>query len=171
MSSQYLTLYKMIVLYMLKKSGDRLSKAQIYDFILENEYTNFLTLQEVFSELADSGLITESNEGSRTYLRITEAGDETLGFFGNRINPDIRTQIDEYFKENGMKIRDDSAINAHFKKTGENEYVAYLSASEGNSSLIEMSIPVWTESMAESICENWKKKNQSIYQYLIKELM
>ncbi|WP_026523453.1 DUF4364 family protein [Butyrivibrio sp. MB2005] len=171
MSSQYLTLYKMIVLYMLKKSGDRLSKAQIYDFILENEYTNFLTLQEVFSELAESGLITESNEGSRTYLRMTKEGDEALGFFENRINPDIRTQIDEYFKENGMKIRDDSAINAHFKKTGENEYVAYLSASEGNSSLIEMSIPVWTESMAESICENWKKKNQSIYQYLIKELM
>ncbi len=54
MTSQYLTLYKMIVLYMLKRCEVSLSKSQIYDFILENEYTNFLTLQEVFAELADS---------------------------------------------------------------------------------------------------------------------
>jgi hypothetical protein len=37
LSSQYLTLYKMIVLYMLKRSDVPLSKSQIYDFILEKE--------------------------------------------------------------------------------------------------------------------------------------
>ena len=37
MSSQYLTLYKMIVLYMLKRCDVPLSKSQIYDFILEDE--------------------------------------------------------------------------------------------------------------------------------------
>ena len=47
-SSQYLTLYKMIVLYMLWRCDMPLSKSQIYDFILEKEYTTFLTLQEVF---------------------------------------------------------------------------------------------------------------------------
>ena len=51
LSSQYLTLYKMIVLYMLKRCDSPLSKSQIYDFMLDNDYTSFLTLQEVFSEL------------------------------------------------------------------------------------------------------------------------
>ncbi len=171
MSSQYLTLYKMIVLYMLKRSKDRLSKAQIYDFILESEYTNFLTLQEVFSELAESELITETSEGNRTYLEMTKDGEETLGFFENRINPAIREQINTYFKENGMKIRDYSAINAYYKKTGENEYEAYLSATESGNPLVEIKLPAFTEAMAESFCENWKKKNQSIYQYIMKELM
>ena len=41
MSSRYLTLYKMIVLYMLKRCEVPLSKSQIYDFILEKEYTTF----------------------------------------------------------------------------------------------------------------------------------
>ncbi len=171
MSSQYLTLYKMIVLYMLKRSKDRLSKAQIYDFILENEYTNFLTLQEVFSELAESELITESNEGNRTYLTMTDEGDEALGYFGNRINPAIREQIDEFFAEKGVEMREDSAINARFKKTGENEYTTYLSARESGKSILEITIPVFTEEMAESICENWRKKNGNIYQYLMRELM
>ncbi|MBE5859463.1 MAG: DUF4364 family protein [Butyrivibrio sp.] len=171
MSSQYLTLYKMIVLYMLKRSSDRLSKAQIYDFILDNEYTNFLTLQEVFGELAESELITETSEGNRTYLMMTPAGEEALGFFGNRINPAIKQQIDLYFKENGMKMIDDTSINAYYKKTAENEYTAYLSAREGGSSIIDISIPLFTEPMAESVCDNWRKKNQDIYQYIMKELM
>ena len=95
MSSQYLTLYKMIVLYMLKRCDVTLSKSQIYDFILEKEYTTFLTLQEVFSELASSDLITEKTMANRTYLEITEEGTQTLEFFGNRINPAIKQQIDE----------------------------------------------------------------------------
>ena len=101
MSSQYLTLYKMIVLYMLKRCEVPLSKSQIYDFILEKEYTTFLTLQEVFSELAASHLINEKTVANRTYLEITDEGDETLKFFGNRINPSIRQQIDEYLKKGG----------------------------------------------------------------------
>ena len=171
MSSQYLTLYKMIVLYMLRKSDGRLSKAQIYDFILDKEYTNFLTLQEVFGELAESELITENSEGSRTFLKLTDAGSETLDFFGNRINPAIKEQIDTFFKENGMKIRDETSISAFYKKTGENEYTTYLAASEGKSTLIDISIPVWNEEAAMAICDNWKKKNSEIYQHLIRELM
>ena len=96
---------------MLRKSEGRLNKAQIYEFILEKEYTNFLTLQEVFGELAESDLISEKNEGNRTILKITDAGSETLDFFGNRINPSIKEQIDQFFKENGiMKKQSASGI-------------------------------------------------------------
>ena len=156
---------------MLRKSEGRLSKAQIYDFILEKEYTNFLTLQEVFSELAESELIVESSEGSRTFLKLTDAGSETLEFFGNRINPAIKEQIDTFFKENGMKMRDETSIGAYYKKTGENEYMTYLTATELGDTLIELHIPAFTEDMAETICANWKKKNQSIYQNVMKELI
>ena len=38
-----LTLYKLIVLYMLNKVSFPLSSSQISDFILEKDYTNFLT--------------------------------------------------------------------------------------------------------------------------------
>ncbi|WP_026510574.1 MULTISPECIES: DUF4364 family protein [unclassified Butyrivibrio] len=171
MSSQYLTLYKMIVLYMLSKSEGRLSKAQIYDYILEKEYTNFLTLQEVFSELAESDLISEKSEGNRTYLRLTDAGNETLEFFGNRINPSIKDEIDEFFKVNGMRMRDETAIGAYYDRTGENEYTVYLKATEAGKTLVDISFPLWSEEAAMEVCENWKKKNSSVYRYLLTELM
>ena len=74
MASQYLTLYKMIVLYMLNRSDVTLSKSQIYDFILENEYTTFLTLQEVFGEMRDQKLVVEKTSRNRTYLELTDEG-------------------------------------------------------------------------------------------------
>ena len=68
MSSQYLTLYKMIVLYMLKRCDVPLSKSQIYDFILEKEYTTFLTLQEVFSELVISELVKKEGLADKAFF-------------------------------------------------------------------------------------------------------
>ena len=52
-----LTLYKLIVLYMLNRVTFPLTTAQVSDFILGKEYTNFLTLQQVINELTDAGMI------------------------------------------------------------------------------------------------------------------
>ena len=45
-----LTLYKLIVLYMLSRVTFPMTNAQVSDFILEKEYTDYLTLQQVISE-------------------------------------------------------------------------------------------------------------------------
>ena len=171
MSSQYLTLYKMIVLYMLKRCDDTLSKSQIYDFILEKEYTTFLTLQEVFSELAASDLITEKTMANRTYLEITDEGTQTLEFFGNRINPAIKQQIDDYLRENSMKLRNEKAILGDYQKTGENEYTVQLIARENGQDLLDIKVPVPTEEIAQHMIDNWQEKNTEIYQYLFSQLM
>ena len=161
----------MIVLYMLKRCDDTLSKSQIYDFILEKEYTTFLTLQEVFSELASSNLITEKTMANRTYLEITDEGSQTLEFFGNRINPAIKEQIDDYLKENSMKLRNDSSILGDYRKVGENEYTVQLLAKENGQNLIDIRVPVPTEEIAQHMIDNWQEKNTEIYQYLFSQLM
>lgn len=171
MSSRYLTLYKMIVLYMLKRCEVPLSKSQIYDFILEKEYTTFLTLQEVFAELVSSELIVEKTMANRTFLEITAEGEETLKFFGNRINPSIRQQADEFLTANSLKLRNEASILSDYRKTGDNEYTAQLVAMENGKCILNISIPVPTEEIAQSICDKWQKKNEEIYRYLIEELM
>ena len=161
----------MIVLYMLKRCDVPLSKSQIYDFILEKEYTNFLTLQEVFSELASQSLISEKTVANRTYLEITEEGAQTLEFFGNRINPSIRQQVDEYMQANSIQIRNEAAIQGNYRKTGENEYLVHLTAIENGQTILDLKIPVPTEDMAQKMLDSWKEKNQDIYQYLFNQLL
>ncbi|MCR5155956.1 MAG: DUF4364 family protein [Butyrivibrio sp.] len=171
MSSTYLTLYKMIVLYMLKRCQVPLSKSQIYDFILEKEYTNFLTLQEVFSELASSGLITEKTMANRTYLELTEDGAKTLEFFGNRVNPAVRDQIDEYLKANNMKLINETSIRGDYRKVADNDYEVRMIATDGNQVLMDLTMSVPTEETAQSMLDRWQNRNQDIYSFLVKELM
>ena len=165
-----LTLYKLIILYMLNRVSFPMTTAQISDFILEKEYTNFLTLQQVISELTDAGIISSDSIRNRTHLAITEEGRETLSFFGNRISDAIKHDIDAYFREKEFTLRNEVSILGDYYKSTSGEYEAHLVAKDRDINLVEITISVPVEEVAAAICDNWQNKNQEIYQYLIQEL-
>lgn len=165
-----LTLYKLIVLYMLDRVSFPLTTAQISDFILEKEYTNFLTLQQVINELTDAGMISTRSIRNRTHLAITDEGQETLTFFQNRINDAIKADIKTYFRENELSLRNEVSVLGDYYKSTSGEYEAHLVAKDRGNKLIELTLSVPSEEMASSICDNWQNKNQEIYMYLTKEL-
>lgn len=168
--SDPLTLYKLIVLYMLNRVSFPLTAAQISDFILTREYTNFLTLQQVIRELTDTGLVDARTVRNRTQLLLTKDGKQTLDFFSQQISASIRQEIDEYLKENEIELRNEVSILADYYKSTSGEYEAHLKAKEGNVTLVDLIISVPVEETAAAICDNWQKKNQEIYQYLIEQL-
>ena len=165
-----LTLYKLIVLYMLTRVDFPLTKAQVGDFILGKEYTNFLTLQQAIGELIDAGLVTAQSIRNRTHLTITGEGRETLRFFQNQINDSITSDIDDFFRENEIELRNEVSILADYYKSTSGEYEAHLIAKDKNVDLVNITISVPSEETAAAICDNWQKKNQDIYQYLISQL-
>lgn len=65
--SEPLTLYKLIILYMLEKVDFPLTNAQISGFVLDKGYTTYFHLQQAISELIDSELI-ESNHSKLLLL-------------------------------------------------------------------------------------------------------
>ncbi len=165
-----LTLYKLIVLYMLDRVTFPLTTAQISDFILGKEYTNFLTLQQVIGELADTGLIVTRSDNSRTHLTITTEGTETLHFFENRISTAIKAEIHAYFQEKEYTLREEVSVQSDYYKATSGEYEAHLIAKERDINLVDLTISVPSKELAASICDNWLEKNQMIYQYLIEQL-
>lgn len=165
-----LTLYKLIVLYMLGRVAFPLTKAQVGDFIQEKEYTNFFTLQQVISELIDTHLITAQSIRNRTHLAITDEGRETLRFFENRINDAIKEDIDNYFSEKEFDLRNEVSVQGDYYKSTSGEYEAHLVAKDRGITLIDLTLSVPVEEVAASICDNWQKKNQVIYQYLVEQL-
>ena len=94
------TLYKLIVLSMLDRVDFPLTNAQISDFILTKEYTNYFTLQQVLSELVETELAEVHTVRNSTYYHITEKGKETLTFFGHSVSSAIQEDITKYLKDN-----------------------------------------------------------------------
>lgn len=169
-SQESLTLYKLIVLYMLDKVAFPLTQSQISEFVLDKGYTNYLTLQQVISELIETNLITAHTTLNRTQLTITREGKDSLGYFEGRISDVIKKEIIDYFKENSMELKNEVSVVSNYYKTVNGEYEAVLSAKEGDSSLVEIKLSVPTPQIASAICDNWNKKNQEVYQMLAKML-
>ncbi|MBF1019636.1 MAG: DUF4364 family protein, partial [Lachnospiraceae bacterium] len=57
MASSYLTLYKIIILYLLDRAEIPLSSSQVMRFLLDREYTTFVTFQDALSQLTEQGLV------------------------------------------------------------------------------------------------------------------
>ena len=165
-----LMLYKLIVLYMLDRVNFPMTGAQISDFMLEKEYTNFLTLQTVIGELTAAGMISSQSIRNRTHLSITTEGKETLRFFENRIGDAIKTDVKTYFQEKEFDLRNEVSVLADYYKATSGEFEARLVAKDRGISLIDLTLSVPTREMAENVCDNWQKKNQEIYQYVTKAL-
>lgn len=165
-----LTLYKLIVLYMLNRVSFPMTTAQVSDFILGREYTNFLTLQQVINELTDAKMISSETIRNRTHLAITGEGRDTLNFFQNRISDAIKQEINTYFRENEFSLRNEVSVLGDYYKSTSGEYEAHLVAKDRGIRVVDITLSVPNEATAAAICDNWQKKNQNIYQYLIQQL-
>lgn len=155
---------------MLDKVKFKLTYSQLSGFILEKEYTNFITLQQVISDLQDAELIKADTLMNRTYFSITAEGQKTLSYFGNRIGDAIIADIDSFLAEKHLELKNEASIIATYYKTTNGEYEASLTAKEKDIDLVSIRLSVPTEEMAETICDSWYHKNQQIYKYLVEEL-
>ena len=159
-----------MILYMLNKVNFPLTNAQISNFILGKEYTNYFTLQKVLSELLDIALISTKTIRHTTYYQITSQGEETLHFFENKISDLIKDEIVAYLMENKYELRNEVGTIADYYKSLNKDYIVHCQVKEGSSTLIELNISVPTEEYAERMCSNWRKGSQDIYAYIMNVL-
>ena len=171
MTQEPLTLYKLIILYMLDQVDFPLTTAQLSEFILEQGYTTYLTLQQALSELTEAGFIQTQTIRNRTRLKNTKEGSEALRFFENRISDAIREDIAKFFDAQEINLRSQVNVTADYYKSTSGEYEVRMIAKEKDLLLVDLTLSVPDKSMAESMCDKWEKQNQEIYQYLMAQLL
>ncbi|MFV0528733.1 MAG: DUF4364 family protein [Lachnospiraceae bacterium] len=167
---QPLTLYKLIILYMLDSVSYPLTNTQFSDFILGNNYTSFFHLQQAIGEMLEAQLIESETVRKVSYYTISETGQTTLAFFEKNISPAIKEEIHEFFSTNGTQIRKRVFTLSDYTLNANREYDVHLQVKERNATLIDLTIQVPTQEAAETACDHWADKCQSIYAHIIDEL-
>ena len=169
--AEALKLYKLIILYMLNKVDFPLTNSQISEFILNEGYTNYFTLQRAISELTESGFIHDEASHSPTYYHLTEEGAQTVSFFKNDISPAIQDDINTFLKNKKYELKIEVSVKSDYYQNLNHEYAVRCQVIEQDAPLIDLTITVPTESEAETISNNWAKKNQEIYALIMKNLL
>ncbi|MDO4622352.1 MAG: DUF4364 family protein, partial [Eubacteriales bacterium] len=162
------SLYKLIILFMLRKVTFPLTNAQIADLFLSKNYTSYFHLQEVFQEMISTQLIETETKNHTTYYHLTDQGRSTLDYFENEISPEIRREISNYLVLHSYEMRNDSSTLADYFRTSNQDYIVNCMVKEGNQTLIELKFNVPTETAAQTLADNWKKNSQECYAALMK---
>lgn len=165
------TLYKLIILSMLDQVDFPLTNAQISDFILTKEYTNYFTLQQVLAELVETELAEVHTVRNSSYYHMTEKGRDTLNYFGNMVSPAIHEDMKAYFKDHAIALRDETSVRAEYFENPNQDYSVRLRVLEKDSPVIDLTLTVPSEEQADSVCNHWKEKNQKLYAFLMQELL
>lgn len=166
-----LTTYKLIVLYMLSRVDFPLTNAQVAEFILDKGYTNYFTLQQVLSELQKAEFITPRQVRNSTHYSITDAGLETLEYFGKNISEGILTDIDTFLAERKYRLRSENETIADYYQEKNDLFIVRCTIKENQQLLMEIQLSVTTKEQAAAICDSFTKKNSDIYAHLMNELL
>lgn len=172
-SSQYLPLYKAIILYLLYRTEKPLSRARIMDFVLGRGYTNFINFQEAVGDLLTQGLIAEDDvqkRPNRTYLRITSTGEDTLRYYRDRIGSGVIKDIDAWLDEMRLDIRNDASVRADYSLLAGGACEVRLTLAEGDRTLASITMEAPDTAFARHACERWEAENEAVYAFLLEKL-
>ena len=164
-----LTLYKLMILYMLNQVQFPLTNSQMLGFFLDYEYTDYFTFQQAMNELVSAGLILSESRHNSSHYTITESGKETLSYFHSNISRAIIDEMDHFLRDNQVTLRNESGITSEYYKSGQ-EYTVRCQVKEGRNLLFALEISVPNKEQAIAVCNNWAKSSQDIYSFAIKSL-
>ena len=108
--AESLTLYKLIILYMLNKVTFPLTNSQLSDFILGQEYTTYFHLQQAINEMLEANLLKVEVIRNSSRYHMTAEGRQTLGYFENQIPDAIKEDILQYLEQHSYEMRNEVSV-------------------------------------------------------------
>ena len=155
---------------MLSRVPFPLTKAQIFDFVLMHDYTDYLTLQQVMSELMDAEMVLAKSMRNRTHLTLTDEGAQTLDMFRKRLSDETIQQINNFLSNNEVELRNEVSIQSNYYKATSGEYEAHLVVVEREAPIMDLTMSVPDEEIAAHMCDRWEHNAGEIYKILVEKL-
>ena len=161
---------KLLVLYVIKSLRQPISKTQLNEIILENNFINYFTLQQYISELDTAEFVEYIEKNNKILITITSKGENVLSIFNDRISPIKRDIIDNYISKTIDNIKKELTIHSDYTIEKNNSFVVDLKALEDETLLIDLKISVPTKKQATSLCNRWKENPSDIYTKIVQVL-
>lgn len=160
---------KLYTLLALRELGS-CTHMQLLHFMFENDIMTYFDLSLALHELVkEEHAVKVPHPADNLYL-ITEAGREALSFFVNRLSHSKVKLIYEKAPVWREKFSREKQFVGKLNQNERGEYIAKLTLMDGDSPLLDISIPVPERALADRMVKAWPSCAGTIYQQLMKTL-
>ncbi len=161
---------KLKLLYILDYISIPLTNIEITNHILENNYMDYFSLQQLLASLCDSRFIKLTSKNGNEYYKIAEAGKEALEMFSDLLPVYFTNEVASKFSHLKKEIKRQRELLGHYYKRKDEEFIVNLQVMENESVIFNLSINVPTEDLAKNICKKWDSNPEDIFGSIIKTL-
>ena len=164
-------IYKISVLLLLSKVDFPLSNAQIVQFYLDKEYTDYFTIQQVISDLEEAHLVTVNQSHNNTMYALTDEGMQTLSLMRDKVSSAIEADMVEYLTHHKFEIKNENALTANYDVATGGGYIVHCKFTQNGHTMLDLSLHASTSEQAETICTNKKVRHEDVYMSLMDTLI
>lgn len=171
MNTEAETLYKLIILYMLRGVRFPLNNSHITDFLISHNYTNFFKAQETLHALVEDHLLDETTVRNATQYRLTDDGRCTIDSFRYMLPTAIQEDVDSYLKDHQYDYQAEVGITSDYYRTTSGDYTVHCRIQEDAQTIFELSLSVPDKTEAEQMSSRWRDASQDIYSDVMHRLL
>jgi len=171
MNSETGKVIKLTIMYILNRVDMPISNSQITNYMLENDYTDYFTIQQFMGELIDDGFVWSKTVRNRTFYSLSDSGKESFDVLSSELSQKIRDDVDEYIRKNAMKIREESDVGSTYIETSLGTYDVHLFIDEAGERIFEIHLIVPDREKAKRMCSAWAKKSEELYPLVFEKLL
>lgn len=171
MNNEAETLYKLIILYMLRNVRFPLNNSHITDFLISHKYTNFFKAQETLHSLVEDQLLDETTVRSTTHYRITDSGRYTIDSFADMLPTAIQDDVTQYLKEHQYDYQAEIGITSEYYQANSGDYIVHCQIREDSATVFELNLSVPDRQEAEQISGRWRDASQDVYSDVMHHLL
>lgn len=161
---------KLKLLYIINYIGLPMTNSEITNYILEHNYMDYFTLQQILSELCMSKFIDIQSKNGNEYYKISEAGLATLEMFSDNLPSYFKTDVINNFSKTKKELKKQRELLGHYYKKSDNDFIVSFQVMENDAIIFNMSINVPSEELAKSICSKWNTNPEDIFSKILKTL-
>ena len=153
---------KVFILYLLNNVGEPLEFTTVNDIVLQDEFVGYFDFAFCFSELLESGQISEFGENENKLYSISPLGKETLESYESSLLPIIRERALRSalrliaFNRSGNRIK--SAITEN-----NGGYTLNCSIIDKEKTLFSVDVFLTEKAYAEKLRENFEERAEIIF--------
>ena len=158
---------KVLILYSIKSIRRKLTKNDLFNLLSSINNINYFYYSDILSDLISSKLIETYTQDERTFLELTQKGENSLELTVDVLPGLLKLKADNIIEKELNQLAEEQSVTAEYIPENETNYTVKCKIVENNKIIFELKTFAGSNEHAKKIADNWKNNANNIYPQIL----